>query len=185
MNKKIRYAMGAVGAMPALAMIPGQLAAPAAHAGKTAATTGKKVRTIYARDTAFAATASSLSPNISPNVGSCTGNTGHHNKHSDVTVRFYTRPVIPNRTCIGTIKVSDSGIQVFQVSGQVHNSGGVFCAFHGGIQQTVVSHRCRRVFRNDSGFNAPSPLTVSGFGSPFVGATGKVRSTIPFRNDGF
>lgn len=187
MNKKIRYAIGAVGAMPTLAMIPGQLAAPAAHAGKTAATTGKKVRTVYARDTAaFASTTTtSTSPAISPNVGSCTGITGHHNKHSDVTVRFYSRPVSPNRTCIGTIKVSDSGIQVFQVSGQVHNSGGVFCKFSGGIQQTVVSHRCRRVFRNDNGFNAPSPLTVSGFGVPFVGATGKVRSTIPFRNDGF
>jgi hypothetical protein len=60
MNKKIRYAMGAVGAVPALAMIPVQLAAPAAHAGKTAAATGKMVRTIYARDTAFTATTPSI-----------------------------------------------------------------------------------------------------------------------------
>jgi hypothetical protein len=187
-NKKIRYAIGAVGAVPALAMIPGQFAAPAVHAGKTAATTGKKVRTVYATDTAvFAGTSgiSSASPSTSPNVGSCTGSVGHHNKSHDVTVRFYTRPVAGNRTCIGTIKVSDSGDQVFQVSGRVHNAGGPFCAFHGGTQQTIVTDRCRRVFRNDNGYLSRSPLTVSGFGVPFIGATGTVTSTVPFRNDGF
>ena len=188
MNKKIRYAMGAVGAMPALAMIPAQFAAPAAHAGKTAATTGKKVRTVYARDTAFAAGTSSPSPNISPNVGSCRGNTGHHNKHSDVTVRFYTRAIISqNRTCIGTIKVSDSSPFTSRVGGFVSNSGvGAGCFFSAG--HLVVSHRCRRVFRNDNGFDAPHPLTVRGFGA-LGDFQSNVASTInsrgQFRNDGF
>ena len=52
-SKKIRYAIGAVGATPALAMILVPPAATAAsHAGKPPASTGKKARTVYARDTA-------------------------------------------------------------------------------------------------------------------------------------
>jgi hypothetical protein len=187
MNKKIRYAMGAVGAMPALAMIPAQLAAPAAHAGKTPATTGKKVRTVYARDTAAftsATTSPSTSPAISPNVGSCTGTTGHHNTSHGVTVRFYTRPVPPNRTCIGTIKVSDTALLTSSVGGSVVNS-----RVHGGcffeVGKSIASHRCRRVFLNDSGFDARSPLTVVGFQVAFGTRTASVFSTVPFKDNGF
>jgi hypothetical protein len=193
-NKKIRYAMGAVGAMPALAMIPGQLAAPAVHAGKTAATTGKTVRTVYARDTAAFATTSTTttaSSAISPNVGACTGNTGHHTKTSNVTVRFYTR-LFPteNRTCVGTIKVTGSAFLETTAGGWVHNSGGTFCFFS--ANKTTTSHRCRAVFRNDNGFNARSPLQVVGFSSSFPGgiqtqtkAISTINASGHFRNNGF
>jgi hypothetical protein len=177
MNKKIRYAIGAVGAVPALAMIPGQFAAPAAHAGKTATATGKTVRTVYARDTAAFATTSSTSPAISPNVGSCTGTIGNHTTHSDITVRFYDRRAGTDRTCIGTIKVSATGFNS-SVGGRVANSHNThFCSFFF-PGKTVASHRCRRVFDNTSGFDAPSPLAVVGSGGNFFGASPRVFSVI-------
>jgi hypothetical protein len=183
-NKKMRYAMGAVGAMPALAMVPAQFATPAVHTGKTTATSGKKVRTIFATDTAFATTTSSTgSAAISPNVGSCTGTNGHHNKHSDVTVRFYSKPALPNRTCIGTIKVSDSGFATSSVGAYIQNSNGIFCQFS--VGKTVASHRCRRVFEDTNGFNAQHPLTVVGFGINVLNVEAKVFSTIPFPGKGF
>jgi hypothetical protein len=182
-NKKIRYAIGAVGAVPVLAMIPGQFAAPAAHAGTTTTATGKKVRTVYATDTAVFATTStsSTSPAISPNVGSCTGNTGHHNTHSDVTVRFYSRPAGTGRTCIGTIKVSDSGFLTAGVGGYVQNSRNTFCAFSAG--KAVTSDRCRRVFLNTSGY-LQKALRVAGWGSNGL-VTASVKSVVPFKGKGF
>jgi hypothetical protein len=190
-NKKIRYAIGAVGAVPALAMIPGQFAAPAAHAGKTAAAaTGKKVRTVYATDTAVFATTSSrssTSPAISPNVGSCKGNTGHHNTQDGVTVRFYTKAVPPGRTCIGTIKVSDTAVLTSSVGGSVVNSHPTnYCVFT--VRAKIASHRCRRVFLNTSGFDTPRALTVVGFQDAFGTRTASVFSVIQsghFKNNGF
>lgn len=186
MNKKIRYAIGAVGAMPLLAMTPGQFAAPAAHAGITAATTGKKVRTVYATDTAVFATASSrssTSPAISPNVGSCTGTTGHHTKQGDVTVRFYTRAVGADRTCVGTIKVSDTSLFNSFVRGHVQNlNGSHFCTFVG--NGSVATHVCRRVFENTTGTLAKS-LTVVGAGVDIFSNVTSAKSKYPFRNNGF
>jgi hypothetical protein len=77
MNKKIRYAMGAVGAMPALAMIPVPFAAATAatHAVKTPASTGKKARTVYARDTAANLASASVSPTPSPGITTLNGPT--------------------------------------------------------------------------------------------------------------
>jgi hypothetical protein len=191
-NKKIRYAIGAVGAVPALAMIPGQFAAPAAHAGKTAATTtGKKVRTVYATDTAAfgpASSRSSTSPAISPDVGSCTGNTGHHTTSHGVTVRFYTRAAPPGRTCIGTIKVSDTAVLTSAVGGSVANANNNgFCLF--AVHAKIATHTCRRVFLNTSGANTRQALTVVGFQDAFSTArTAQVFSVIHsghFKNNGF
>jgi hypothetical protein len=164
MNKKIRYAIGAVGAVPALAMIPGHFAAPAAHAGKAAATTGKKVRTIYATDTAaFTPTSiiSSTSPNISQNTGTCSGSKGNHNTQNGITVRFYTKAMKGNRTCVGTIKVSKPG-------------------------NGVTTDRCRGVFRNTNGFGTPQSLIVAGFSTSDVfGSVEHVKSVVPFKGNGF
>jgi hypothetical protein len=185
-NKKIRYAIGAVGAVPALAMIPGQFAAPAAHAVKTAATTGKKVRTVYATDTAVFATTSSrssTSPAISPNVGSCTGSKGHHNTQNGITVRFYTRPAGTGRTCVGTIKVSDTGDFISSIGGYVQNSHGVFCYF-AKAGNGVTTDTCRRVFDNTNGFGTKQSLIVAGF-STFLSVPTHVKSVVPFKNNGF
>jgi hypothetical protein len=184
-NKKIRYAIGAVGAVPALAMITGPFAAPAAHAATTAVT-GKKVRTIYARDTALFAPASAInsaSPSTSPNVGSCTASKGHHNTQNGVTVRFYTRPVPSNRTCVGTIKVSDTGDLVHYVGGFVRNSHGTFCKFS--TVNSVVTDRCRRVFDNTNGYLTPQSLIVAGFSKSYFGFSDHVYSVVPFKNNGF
>ena len=182
MNKKIRYAMGAVGALPALAMIPGQLAAPASHAGKTTATTGKKVRTIYARDAAFTATSSSASasPALTSSEiakGSCKGTTGHHIGNDTVTVRFFSAPA-GSRTCIGTIQTSTASYDA--AGGGVNNINTVsrpdFCSFQGTLD---ISHiRCRRIFVRDK-------LSVSGTATNGVGAVTSIHSHYPFRKDGF
>jgi hypothetical protein len=184
-NKKIRYAIGAVGAVPALAMIPGQLAVPAAHAGTTAAT-GKKVRTIYATDTAMLAPASSRSSvssaAISPDTGSCVASQGHHITQNGITVRFYARPVAGNRTCIGTIKVSDGADLALSIGGYVQNSHGIFCKFSTG--NTVTTDRCRRVFANTNGFDTPQSLVVAGFSHSIFGYA-HAYSVVPFKNKGF
>jgi hypothetical protein len=188
MNKKIRYAIGAVGAVPALAMIPGHFAAPAAHAGKTAATTGKKVRTIYATDTAaFTPTSiiSSTSPNISQNTGTCSGSKGNHNTQNGITVRFYTKAMKGNRTCVGTIKVSDTGDFIQSIGGYVQNSHGVFCHF-AKPGNGVTTDRCRGVFRNTNGFGTPQSLIVAGFSTSDVfGSVEHVKSVVPFKGNGF
>jgi hypothetical protein len=187
-NKKMRYAIGAAGAVPALAMIPGQFAAPAAHAGKTAVTTGKKVRTVYATDMAvFTPTSiiSSTSPNISQNNGTCSGSKGNHNTQNGITVRFYTKPEKGNRTCVGTIKVSDTGDLIQSIGGYVQNSHGVFCHFakSGG---GVTTDRCRGIFRNTNGAGTPQSLIVAGFStSAIFGDVEHVKSFVPFKGNGF
>jgi hypothetical protein len=185
-NKKMRYAIGAVGAVPALAMIPGQFATPAAHAGTTATATGKRVRTVYATDTAVFATTSgtsSTSSGTSPNVGSCTGSKGHHNTQNGITVRFYTRPVPGNRTCVGTIKVSDTGDFITSIGGFVSNSRGTYCKFFK-RGNGVTTDTCRRVFDNTNGYGTPQSLIVAGF-STFLGIKTYVKSVVPFKNNGF
>jgi hypothetical protein len=184
-NKKIRYAIGAVGTVPALAMIPGQLAAPAAHAGKAATTTGKKVRAVYATDAALftASNSSTSSAAISPNVGACLASKGHHNTQNGITVRFYAKALPNNRTCVGTIKVSDTGDFISSIGGYVQNSHGVFCHFSK-QGNGVTTDRCRRVFENTNGFDTPQSLIVAGF-STFLGVTTHVKSVVPFKNDGF
>lgn len=181
MNKKIRYAIGAVGAVPVLAMIPGQFAAPAAHAGKTAETTGKKVRTVYATDTAVFAptsTISSTSPAISPNVGSCRGTNGHHVVSNSGALRFYSAPE-GTRTCIGTIQVSTPYPK--SIGGGVNNINTVgradFCSFRNSVAS--VSHiRCRRIFIRDK-------LSVSGFITNGLNINKVLNMRYPFRDNGF
>jgi hypothetical protein len=134
----------------------------------------------------FAATSSRSSTSsaaISQNVGACTGSKGHHNTQNGITVRFYTKPVPGNRTCVGTIKVSDTGDFISSIGGYVQNSHGVFCHFVKGGNGTTTD-RCRRVFENTNGFGTAQSLIVAGF-STFLGVATHVKSVVPFKNNGF
>lgn len=109
MNKKIRYAIGAVGAMPTLAMMPVPFAAATVvtHAGKTPASIGKKVRTVYARDTAANMPSSisrgTSSDAVSPNIGpqACTSNgTGHFSERTSTRGHFFVSIFRSSHGCV-------------------------------------------------------------------------------------
>ena len=76
MSKKVQYAIGAVGLVPALGLLAQPAAAASAH------TPGKTV-----------------------NATSCTGRTEHQAINQGVILTFWSAPV-GSRTCIGTIEVS-------------------------------------------------------------------------------
>lgn len=148
MTKKVRYPVGALAAIPALALaIPAYNAAPASHTGKPVSDTGKSVRTIFAHDTAALQPMSSVTPSSSAGAGAagatCVAKNGHHAFASGVYLKFWSKPV-SGRTCIGTIIVS--GVEG-SISGAVTNKYGRFCAKeHLGHK---LSYQCRHVFRRD------------------------------------
>jgi hypothetical protein len=115
MSKKVQYAIGAVGLIPAL----GLLAQPAA--GASAHTSGKTVNA---------------------NVTTCFGHTEHQTVNHGVFLTFWSAPV-GSRTCIGTIEVSGQGTS--EVGALVQNHFGNFCSQHaGGAHITDVCRRVFR-----------------------------------------
>jgi len=124
MSKKVQYAIGAVGLLPALGLLAQPAAGVSAHAStKPALTSGKRVN----------------------NAPSCTGRIAHHAFNQGVSLTFWSAPV-GSRTCIGTIEVN--GQSTSAIGASVQNHFGLFCArTAGGAHITDV---CRRVFRRNS-----------------------------------
>jgi hypothetical protein len=112
MKKKVRFIVGAVGAIPAIGLLT-----PAATAAPAHVTAKKVGKTVALHGSAAAAT--------------CTA----HNKHvaisaSGLYMKFYSEPV-GTRTCIGLINVEGTSRhvtgQVFSTSVEVFNTNGNFC----------------------------------------------------------
>jgi len=161
-KKKIRYAIGAVGAMPVLAMAA-QFTAPAAHAGTATTGTGKKARTMYARGT--------------PQDTSCSGSIGHHKAQDGFTIHYYTAPESAHHSCVGTIQLNyDGSLGNIYMSGWVHTVNGNYCKFGtpNAAMQTGIT--CREIFTTSS-------LHVHGQST--VEPANGVTATYPFANNGF
>jgi hypothetical protein len=140
-----------------------QFTASAAHAG-TAASTGKKARTMYARDTA--------------QLADCSGSIGHHKTQDGFEIHYYTKPTSVNHSCVGTIRLNfvGSGGNVF-MSGWVHTINGNFCKFgttnSAGGRETGIT--CREAFTTNS-------LHVHGQST--VNPSNGVTAEYPFANNG-
>jgi len=129
MSKKVRYALGAIGAVPAL----GLLTPVAAAATTTAHASGKSVKTVSLAHQGGA-----------PEAASCLASRVHSVENSGVLLRFWSKPE-GSRTCIGTIHVSHFPIGTgSQIEGIVGNNNGLFCNhLAGGHDANFV---CRRIF---------------------------------------
>ncbi len=157
MSKKVRYAVGAIGTVPAL----GLLAAPAAAGASAPAHTAKKmVRT---------ASAGLRQGALSPTSSSCIAS----NKHTDNTttkhLTFWSKPV-GSRTCIGTIIFSWTGADGTAASGHVHTINGNFCVH--AVSGTKIQFACRQTFVHTS-------LKVCG-GETHAGFTSTICDKYPF-----
>lgn len=177
MKKKVRYAVGAVGAVPTLGlMIPAATAATTApHATKTA----KQVRITGLGHAAAADPVSSISSSLLKGSSLrvvCTGHQGNHHSKSGMYIRFYSAAYPNNKTCIGTIELStiDRGSELH---GWVHNHYGDFCK-HNGVP-LEQEWTCKALFRRTS-------LAVIGVlsNAPHSSAVG-INSIYPFRHNGF
>jgi hypothetical protein len=123
MSKKVQYAIGAVGLVPALGLLAQPAAGASAHASaKPAYTSGKRV-----------------------NATPCYGHTAHHAVSHGVHLTFWSAPV-GSRTCIGTIEVSAKSTSA--VGAYVQNHFGSFCVQ--GVGGAHITDVCRRVFRRNS-----------------------------------
>jgi hypothetical protein len=174
-KKKVRYAVGAVGAVPALGlMIPAAAAASAPHAAKTA----KQVRITGPSHAAMADPASSISSSLLNGSlrAICSGHQGNHRSESGMVVRFYSAPYANSKTCIGTIEVStiDRGSLL---RGWVSNHYGAFC-MHSGVP-LEQEWTCKDPFRRRN-------LAVVGVlsNAPHSSAR-RVASLYPFRHNHF
>ena len=98
MGKKVQYAIGAVGLVPAL----GLLAQPAA--GASVHTSGKTV-----------------------NVTPCFGHTEHHAIHNNESLTFWSARV-GSRICVGTMEMTNLAGGVVSIGTSVANHFGHFCA---------------------------------------------------------
>ena len=122
MGKKVQYAIGAVGLVPALGLLAQPAAGASAHASaKPALTSGKSV-----------------------NATSCTGRTEHQSINHGVILTFWSAPV-GSRTCIGTIEVSKNSTS--KVGAFVNNAFGNFCVRSAGGGH--ITYGCHRVFRRN------------------------------------
>jgi hypothetical protein len=123
MSKKVQYAIGAVGLLPAL----GLLAQPAAGASAHASTTsGKRVNA----------------------NATCYGHTEHHAIHNHVSLTFWSARV-GSRICVGTMEITNlPGVGgVASVGTSVLNHYGTFCAKT--TEGDFSTNVCRRVFRTN------------------------------------
>jgi hypothetical protein len=132
MSKKVRYAIGAAGIVPAL----GLLTPPAAGALAPVHASKKTVRTA---PFGSAQASSSNSPDFT-----CIASKGYTVSASSMKLRFWSRPA-GSRTCIGTIEVTYAGPNAHRTGASVSNAFGQFC-----VQTAAGTHitdTCRRVFR--------------------------------------
>jgi len=129
MSKKVRYALGAIGAVPAL----GLLTPPATGAAAAAPTASQSVKTV-----------SLAHHSAVPEAASCLASRVHSVDTFGVLLRFWSKPE-GSRTCIGTIHVSHpAGGHGSKVQGFVGNDNGTFCNHTaGGHDANFV---CRRIF---------------------------------------
>jgi len=107
MGKRVRYALGAAGAVPALGLLmPVAAGAPAAE--HSPSKSGKTVSLAQQRR------------------ATCTASRKHTHASFSLHLTFWSKPV-NGRTCIGTIKLTYSGSLGSKIRGSVINNNGVFC----------------------------------------------------------
>jgi hypothetical protein len=128
MSKKVQYAIGAVGLVPAL----GLLAQPAV--GATAHTSGKRVSAITAGRTRHGETATP--------AATCIANRYHHVRQNGVSLTVWSAPV-GSRICVGTIEVGGDGPIIG--TSVLNSFGSGFCARS--LFNTFSINVCRHVFR--------------------------------------
>lgn len=144
MSKKVRYAIGAIGVVPALGVLA-QPAAASAHPPKQPAHTSKTVRIVQPGHThahPFSASSAPSTTNLT-----CTASRKHTVHASFLTLTFWSKPV-SGRTCVGTIDVAYSGNNPNHTGALVQNAFGQFC-----IQNAAgrtITDTCRHVFRRNS-----------------------------------
>jgi hypothetical protein len=133
MSKKVRYAVGALGALPALGLLTPQATAAATTAAHAH---GKTVRTDLVHQRAVAPDAHCVANSYSP----------HSKTKSSVHLKFWTKPGPAKTTCIGTIEVSAPGAT--SVSEYVSNHNGHFCSDRTNNGTTKLTFVCRDYFQN-------------------------------------
>jgi hypothetical protein len=141
MNKKVRYALGLAGVVPALGMLQPVAAHAAAHTAKESVPASKKtVRTV--------ALGHLEGGTLSPLATTCIASREHTSNYplTDGTIhlKYWSKPE-GSRTCIGTIEVS--GVPNYSspvIQTGVLNVNGSFCvrSTHG----THSTNVCRRIF---------------------------------------
>jgi hypothetical protein len=161
-NKKVRYAAGFAGAVPALGMM-----AAAAAAAPVAAHTGSKTVRLHMGH---------ASPGARPDA-TCKGNRGNHHTSNSITIRFYSKSVSPLATCIGTVQTSFFEKAILGGEIQTKN-GDSFCRHSTKHPETVQQFDCGQTF-TDIG------LAVHGWGSPAAGGLFTVSSSFNSNRGGF